>query len=47
MQKLGIKHQMTTAFHPQSNGLGERAHRRLKESLKAQLAGPDWPAHLP
>jgi transposase InsO family protein len=22
MKKLGIKHLMTTAFHPQSNGLG-------------------------
>jgi transposase InsO family protein len=42
LQKLGIKHLMTTAFHPQSNGLVEWAHRRLKESLKARLAGPDW-----
>jgi transposase InsO family protein len=45
MRKLGIKHLMTTAFHPQSNGLVERAHRRLKEALKARLAGADWPAH--
>jgi Integrase core domain len=47
MKKLGIKHLMTTAFHPQSNGLVERAHRRLKEALKARLAEADWPQHLP
>jgi transposase InsO family protein len=47
MKQLGIKHQMSTAFHPQSNGLVERAHRRLKDTLKAKLAGSSWPAHLP
>jgi hypothetical protein len=47
MRWLGIKHLMTTAFHPQSNGLVERAHRRLKEALKARLAAADWPSHLP
>jgi hypothetical protein len=25
----------------------ERAHRQLKDSLRARLAGPDWPEHLP
>jgi transposase InsO family protein len=47
MAKLGTRHLMTTAFHPQCNGLVERAHRRLKDALKARLAGPDWPKHLP
>jgi hypothetical protein len=47
MKLLGIKHQMSTAFHPQSNGLVEWANRRLKEALKAKLAGGNWPSYLP
>ena len=35
LQTWGIKHNVTTAYHPQSNGLVERLHRRLKESLIA------------
>lgn len=31
--KLGIKHNFTTSFHPQSNGLVERFHRVLKTGL--------------
>ncbi len=30
---LGFKHQRTTSYHPQSNGLIERFHRQLKSSL--------------
>jgi hypothetical protein len=45
--RLGIKHKLTTAFHPQANGAVERFHRRLKEALRARLAGADWAAHLP
>ncbi len=25
----------------------ERCHRQLKDALRARLAGPDWPLHLP
>lgn len=47
MSKLGVKHTMTTAYHPQANGMVERSHRQLKDALKARLAGVDWAAHLP
>jgi hypothetical protein len=33
---LQIEHINTTAFHPQSNGLVERFHRRLKDTLRAR-----------
>ena len=46
-QRLGIKHNTTTAYHPQSNGMIERFHRQLKDSLRARLASTDWPSHLP
>ena len=44
---LGVQHNPTTAFHPQSNGLVERFHRRLKDALRARLAGTSWFHHLP
>jgi transposase InsO family protein len=47
MKKLGVRHVMTTAYHPQSNGVLERFHRRLKEALRARAATTDWPLHLP
>jgi hypothetical protein len=47
MKLLGIEQKLTTAFHPQANGAMERFHRRLKDALRARLAGSDWPSHLP
>ena len=47
MSRLGVKHHLTTAYHPQANGMIERPHRQLKDALKARLAGADWAAHLP
>jgi cleavage and polyadenylation specificity factor subunit 1 len=44
---LGIKGKLTTPYHPQANGAVKRFHRRRKESLRARLAGSDWPSHLP
>ena len=44
---LGIIPNKTTAFHPQANGLVERFHRQLKNSLRACLAASDWCSHLP
>ena len=46
-QQLGVAHNTTTAYHPQSNGMVERVHRHLKEGLKARGADADWPQHLP
>jgi hypothetical protein len=46
-KQMGILHTMTTAYHPQSNGLVERLHHRLKEALKDRLAAATWPEHLP
>jgi len=44
---LDISHRPTTAYHPQSNGLVERFHRRLKDALRARCASSDWHTHLP
>ena len=46
-KRLGIQHLTTTAYHPQANGLIERFHCQLKDSLRARLAASDWPSHLP
>jgi transposase InsO family protein len=35
LQHLGIQRQRTTAYHPQSNGAIERAHRTIKQCLRA------------
>jgi cleavage and polyadenylation specificity factor subunit 1 len=44
---IGTHHYTTTAYHLQSNGMIERAHRRLKDALRARLAAADWPEHRP
>jgi hypothetical protein len=46
-KKLGIRHVLTTAFHPQSNGMVERVHRQIKDALRARAAGVEWHSHLP
>ena len=46
-RQLGVAHSTTAAYHPQANGMVERSHRQLKDALKARLAGPAWPQHLP
>jgi transposase InsO family protein len=45
--RLGVKSQLTSPYHPEANGAVERFHRRLKDALRARLAGSDWPTHLP
>ncbi|KAK3792618.1 hypothetical protein RRG08_035952 [Elysia crispata] len=44
---LGVDTKMTTAYHPQANGMVERLHRQLKAGLKARTTGPNWFAELP
>ena len=46
-QRLGVRQHLTTAYHPQANGLVERFHRQLKDALRARLAGVAWAEHLP
>ena len=49
MTTWGIRNHHTAAFHPEANGLVERFHRRLKESLLARTPQQpeDWYWHLP
>ena len=39
--RIGTRHVMTMAYHPQANGLVERSHRQLKDALRAREAGVD------
>ena len=45
--RLGIHRSRTTAYHPTSNGMGERFHSQLKNSLKASPDANRWTEHLP
>ena len=49
LKTWGIRHIMTTAYHPEANGMVERLHRRLKESLIALGRGErlQWFWRLP
>ena len=44
---LQIKHQPTTAYHPQANGMVERLHRRLKGRPAHPRPNASWAAELP
>ena len=48
LASLGCDKVRTTAYHPQSNGMVERSHRTLKESLRCLIStSEDWEACLP
>jgi Integrase core domain len=44
LQSLGIVHQTTAAYSPQSNGKAERLNRTLAESIRAMLFHANMPA---
>ena len=47
MQLLGCKRFRTTSYHPIANGLIERFHRQLKNSLKMHPQPASWTDSLP
>jgi transposase InsO family protein len=34
--KVGFQHVLTSAYHPQANGMVERLHRQIKDALRAR-----------
>ncbi|KAK4317506.1 hypothetical protein Pmani_011429 [Petrolisthes manimaculis] len=46
LRLLGTSHSKTTAYHPCSNGMVERLHRRLKEAFRA-IQPEEWADALP
>lgn len=44
---LGIQKIHTTAYHPQANGMVERFHRQLKDSIRARSNSNNWALELP
>ena len=48
-QQLGTKHSLSTAYHPQTNGLVERFNRTLCEALAkyANEEKDDWDLYIP
>ena len=45
--QFGIVRNLTTSYHPQSNGMVERFHRRLKAAIMAHKSPNPWTITLP
>jgi Integrase core domain len=45
--KLWFKPVLTSAYHPQANGMVDRLHRQIKDALRARVCGAAWVDHLP
>ena len=43
----GVQQITTAAFHPQANGMVERLHRQMKDTLRARGGTAAWVDHLP
>ena len=48
-RSYGVKHVVTSTYHPQSNGLVERGHKPIVDALSKLTNGSqsDWVFHLP
>ncbi len=49
LKVLGVDHQLSSAYHPESQGALERVHQTLKSMLRAYCLGTgrDWVEGLP
>ena len=49
LRRLGIQSNLTTAYHPQSNGQTERANQEVEKYLRLYVSRrqDDWDKHLP
>ena len=47
LKRLGSQHIHSNAYHPQHNGMVERWHRRLKDTLRAAADDFSWVDRLP
>lgn len=48
LKKYGVKHRITTAYHPQANGLAELSNREIKQILEKTIGSSrkDWSTKL-
>lgn len=49
LRRLGVRSDLTTAYHPQANGQTERANQEVEKYLRLYVSRrqDDWNQHLP